>query len=315
MKNAFSILTIICLTQILWGQERLLESFDSESSLSNWTIYKADGVDVEISSAPGYQGSAVRLDYNFTKGTGYGGIQRHIPLELPENYQFTFYIKAESPGNNLEIKFLDSTGQNVWWVNNRDFAFPSEWKKIKIKKRHITFAWGPADDHSLKWIDKIEFTIASYSGGKGSVWIDELKFDELPPEDNSLIHPIVTVSSISGDNLSVKNISDGRTDTEWKSGNDDNQNIILNLSGRKEFGGIVIDWDSIDYAKKFNVYLTRENEQWEKVYSVNNTSGYKSYIRLKEEDAAFIKIELLKSSNGKGYGIKEISVKNVAYSE
>jgi hypothetical protein len=35
---------------------------------------------------------------------------------------------------------------------------------------------------------------------------------------------------------------------------------------------------------------------------------------LVEEDASFIKIELLKSSHGNGYGIKEISVKNVDYS-
>ena len=56
------------------------------------------------------------------------------PIDLPENFEFTFYLKAESPSNNFEIKFLDSTGQNVWWVNNRNYDFPKEWKKIKIKR-------------------------------------------------------------------------------------------------------------------------------------------------------------------------------------
>ncbi len=125
------------------------------------------------------------MDYDFTKGTGYGGIQKLFPIDLPDNYEFTFYIKAESPSNNFEIKFIDSTGNNVWWVNNRSYNFPGEWKKIRIKKRHINFAWGPIADHSFKRVDRIEFTIASVVGGKGTVWIDDLKFEPLPPETQS----------------------------------------------------------------------------------------------------------------------------------
>ena len=110
------------------------------------------------------------------------GIQKLFPIDLPDNYEFTFYVKAESPANNFEIKFIDSTGNNVWWVNNRSYDFPEEWKKIRIKKRHIDFAWGPTTDQSLKRIDRIEFTIASVVGGKGTIWIDDLKFEPLQPE-------------------------------------------------------------------------------------------------------------------------------------
>ncbi len=120
----------------------------------------------------GLNGNAIRFDYDFTKGTGYGGIQKFFPIDLPENFEFTFYLKAESPANNFEIKFIDNSGQNVWWVNNRNFDFPKNWKKIHIKKRQIDFAWGPTNDQSLKRIDRIEFTIASFVGGKGSLWID-----------------------------------------------------------------------------------------------------------------------------------------------
>ena len=27
------------------------------------------------------------FDYDFTKGTGYGGIQKMFPIDLPENYR------------------------------------------------------------------------------------------------------------------------------------------------------------------------------------------------------------------------------------
>ncbi len=293
------------------SSQTFLDDFESGDE---WKVYKSDGVETQVSLDKGHSGKAIRFDYNFTKGTGYGGIQKLVPLDLPENFQFTFYLKAESPANNLEFKLIDSTGQNVWWVNNRNYTFPTEWTKIKIKKRHINFAWGPTEDKSLKRIDKLEFTIASYVGGKGTIWIDDLKFEELPPEDSSPIKPLASASSKLNKDFSAPNIIDNKSDTEWKSGNGENQNIILALQKRREFGAIVIDWDKDDYAKDFDIYLTQNDKDWDKVYSVKDANGAKSYIRLKEEDAFKIKIDLLKSSRGNGYGIKEISVKNVDYS-
>jgi hypothetical protein len=187
-KNIFSaiFLSFLLLSQISFSQIVTLDDFES---ISGWKEFKADAVDINISQDEGIDGKCIKFTYDFTKGTGYGGIQYVLgePLYLPENFEFTFHLKAESPSNNFEIKFLDSTGQNVWWVNNRSYDFPKDWKKIKIKKRHIHFAWGPTSDQSLKRIDRIEFTIASFVGGKGTVWIDDLKFEELPPETKRIL--------------------------------------------------------------------------------------------------------------------------------
>lgn len=291
--------------------QNLLDNFES---MYDWKVYKSDGVETKVSTDEGHSGKAIRFDYNFTKGTGYGGIQKIIPLNLPENYQFTFYLKAESPANNLEFKLLDSTGQNVWWVNNRNYTFPGEWTKIKIKKRNISFAWGPAEDKTLKRIDKLEFTISSYVGGRGTIWIDDLKFEELPSEDNSPIQPLAEVSSELEERYSGKNLVDNNPGSVWKSSLNENQNIILDLQKRREFGAITIDWDKADFAKEFNVYLSRSDDNWEKVYSVSDAEGNENYIRLSEEDAVKIKIELLRSSRRQGYGIKNIGVRNVDYS-
>ena len=189
------IITVIILifsTAILPAQNKILDEFESKAG---WSFIKSDGVDLNLTVDKGLTGNAVRFDYDFTKGTGYGGIQKLFPLDLPENFEFSFYVKAESPANNFEIKFIDSTGNNVWWVSNRNYNFPLEWRKIVIKKRHISFAWGPTPDHSLKRIDRIEFTIASFVGGKGTVWIDDLKFEPLQPETHSFPVPSITASS------------------------------------------------------------------------------------------------------------------------
>ncbi len=292
--------------------QQVLDDFES---LKDWKVYKSDGVETNISLAEGHISKAIKFDYNFTKGTGYGGIQKLIPIELPENYQFTFYMKAESPANNLEFKLLDSTGQNVWWMINRNYKFPSEWTKIKIKKRNISFAWGPSENKELKRIDRLEFTISSYVGGKGSILIDDLKFEKLPPEDNSPILTSAETSSEAGADYSAENLIDNNFFTEWKSSKDEKQDVILDLQKRREFGAVVIEWDSTDYAREFDLYLSSKDENWEKAYTVKRETGNTSYIRLKEEDAEKIKIELLKSSRGLGYGIKEVSVKNTDYSD
>ena len=177
---------------MIYAQIKTLDDFENKNG---WNFIKSDGVNLNLSNEKGLTGNAIRFDYDFTKGTGYGGIQKLFPIDLPDNYEFTFYVKAESPANNFEIKFIDSTGNNVWWVSNRNYDFPTEWKKITIKKRHISFAWGPTTDQNLKRIDRIEFTIASFVGGKGTIWLDNFKFEPLPPETQSYPVPAITASS------------------------------------------------------------------------------------------------------------------------
>jgi len=43
----------------------------------------------------------------------------------PANYEITFRLRAQAPVNNLELKLIDATGDNVWWLNRRDFTFPT----------------------------------------------------------------------------------------------------------------------------------------------------------------------------------------------
>ena len=229
---------LVFTSAVISAQIRTLDEFEGKDG---WTKNISDGVTLELSNEKGLTGNAIRLDYGFTKGTGYAGIQKLFPVELPDNYEFTFYVKAESPSNNFEIKFIDSTGNNVWWVNNRNYNFPAEWTKVRIKKRHIVFAWGPTADQSLKRIDRIEFTVASVVGGKGTVWIDDLKFEPLQPETLSWPAPAVSAAS-SKKNHSPDLIADNSDETYWQSRKVKKQNIVVDFKAKREFGGLQINW-------------------------------------------------------------------------
>ena len=101
-------------------QTRVLDSFED---LSPWRAQPSDGVSASIHPDAGFRGRALRLDVDYHGGGGYAVIHRALPTTLPDDYTITFHVRGTVPPNNIEFKMLDSTGENVWWVNTRDFVF------------------------------------------------------------------------------------------------------------------------------------------------------------------------------------------------
>lgn len=299
-------LLIICFLTVsfLTAQVRVLDDFNS---VDGWNEIKSDGVTMDIAVDKGHTGNAVRFDYDFTKGTGYAGIQKMFPLVLPDNYEVSFWIKAVSPANNLEVKFLDKSGDNVWWKIFRNYNFPTEWTKIKLKKRHLEFAWGPSGGTPPTRFDRIEFTVSSVVGGKGSVWIDDLKFEPLPAETDTYPTPEVKVSS-KAKGISLINILTDSAATNWESKNSKPQTITYDLKQRREFGGLQIDWTKNYSAKSFKIYTSQDSKTWDKIKTITDNQSNTSFIRIGDGDARYIKLVLLSANNAKHFGINEIKI-------
>jgi len=195
-------------------QDRLLDGFET---LGAWTADASDGVKASAESTAGLGGRALRLDFDFGKSAGYAFVRRELPLDLPENFELSFLLRANAPINNFEVKLADASGDNVWWFERRDFAFPSEWRRIKIKKRQIAFAWGPTQDRSLRRIDSLEFVVgAGRGGGNGSIEIDDLRFRELPPPPTHF-PPLSATASSSLSGAEPGRAVDGDPRTSWRS--------------------------------------------------------------------------------------------------
>jgi hypothetical protein len=166
------------------GASVLLDPFDS---IGGWTTAPATGVSLALAQDSGLHGKAMRLDFDFHGHGGYAVVHKEFNVRLPPNYEFSFSIRGEAPPNTLEFKLIDPTWNNVWWSNQRDFVFPREWETVTRAKRDIVFAWGPAGGGEIVRVAAIEFSITAGSGGKGSVWIDDLKFVPLPDRLNDSV--------------------------------------------------------------------------------------------------------------------------------
>jgi hypothetical protein len=304
----FIFFLILFITDYSFCQKKSLDNFEN---ILNWKVITSDGVTLNTSSSAGYSGNSIRLNFKFNTGAGYCGIRKDIQIELPENYEFSFYIRGEMPVNNLEFKLVDSTGDNVWWVNNRNYEFPSEWKKITIKKRHINFAWGPVGGGDIKKMYHLEIFIAAGSGGKGFFEISDLNFEPLQREEDSRF----SANTIVSENLSGKTISlsNDHLNSEWVSGGNKNQWISFDFGRKREFGALIIDWDPLKFAKKYDIFLSDDSLQWEKIYSVNNANGKKSYIYLPETGTRYLKL-VLSEPESDNYIIKDFYVKDIGFS-
>jgi len=293
------------------AQSVVLDDFET---IKGWELLKSEAFEGRMSLEPGKTGNAIRFDYDFTRGMGFGGIQKWFPLDIPENYEVTFWIKAESPSNTLEIKFIDSSGHNVWWVNKRNYLFPTEWTQVRIRNRHVTFAWGPTQDRVLRRADRIEFTVASFVGGKGTIWIDDLRFEKLPTRPATYPQPVASASS-SRRNHGAALLLDGNEATAWQSRNARNQHVVLDFGTRREFGGIHIEWLKNYQASRFEVFTSNDAINWNKALTVTGNLTEESFVRMPESEARYLKIDLKEGKAKRAFGIENLRILNIGESQ
>ncbi|MBS1706909.1 MAG: hypothetical protein JST40_13670 [Armatimonadetes bacterium] len=149
-------------------------------SLDPWKAVESTGVSLTITADSGRTGKGMRLDYDYNNRGGYVLAQRTLGKTLPENFEISFWIKADSPRNNFEFKLMDPTGENVWWSNKVAYVWPKQWTRVSFRRRNLPFAWGPKPG-AFTDIGDFQIGIAANEGGKGTVWVDDFEIHELPP--------------------------------------------------------------------------------------------------------------------------------------
>lgn len=289
-----------------------LDEFDD---LAGWSATASPGAKVEIARDQGRAGGmAMRLDFDFGGGGGYVIARKAFPLSLPANYAFKFWLRGQAPANNLELKLVDPSGNNVWWSIERDYEFPPDWKQVIIKKSRLAFAWGPSGGAPMKKLGYLEIAISSGTGGKGSVWFDDLRFEERSPDSTELDKPKVTASTFAPGH-EAGFVVDPNTQTSWKSGAlAADQWLQLDFGRPREYGGMIIDWDPEDFATHYKVEVSDDGESWTTAYDCVAGDGGRDYIYLHDGESRLIRLDLEQSSRGQGYGIRHIEVKPYAFS-
>ena len=281
---------------------------DDCDDASAWKPFHSVGVVVSRSGDAGLSGGAVRFDITFTKGSGYGGVVRNFNLPLPENFEIMFSLRATVPVNNFEVKVSgDSSGENIWWVNNKNFVYPTAWKRIVVKKRHLSFAWGPHPAPNPDTLRRLELVVTAGSGGNGSVWIDDIRLRALPLPPKHIPHPTISASSFLGKNGSPSNALPGMPGA-WLSTTAAEEWIELDLKYAQEIGGVQLQWDKSLRHLAYDVLGSLDGKTYDTLHTVQDGKGGHALIFTPEAEAQFVRLQLHSNESWSRYRLEEMSV-------
>jgi hypothetical protein len=258
---------------------------DDFEDIGAWRAVTSDGVRAALHAVPGHAGKAMRLDYDFGGAAGYAAARRTLPLDFGDDYEISFWLRAEAPLNNLELKLVDASGDNVWWVNRPDFAISREWQKVTFKKRHVSFAWGPAQDHTLRHTRHVELVVsAGRDGGRGAVYFDQLTVRSVPAAGPAPA-PVISASS----NLAPASLLDA-DGQGWTSAAAGEQQLTVDFGRPHEFGGLVLHWGLP--ASRYDIDFSDDGRTWRTVRRVVDGNGGADPILLGEAETRFLRIAM-----------------------
>lgn len=270
------------------AQDRPLDRFED---LSAWRADASTDVSSRISAAPGADGGAMRLDYDFNGRSGYAFAARLIDLPVTENYEIRFKVRGQGRSNTFEIKFTDATAENVHWRQIRNWTPPSEWTEVVIRRRQIIWAWGPDPDRSFRGAERMEFVVVADEGGAGFIEVDDLRFVALPPEPDTPPRPVASATSVDGDWAAARAVDDDPL-SAWRSQAGGAQALTLDLGYVREFGGLTLRWAPNGAAGRYRVSASTDGQAWREIARVADGDGGVDWLRTPEASARWVRLEL-----------------------
>ncbi len=286
-----------------------LKYLDEMDEVSAWKALASDGVSASVHGAKGVEGNALVLEFDLAKTAGYAAATRVLPTTLPDDYEISFWMRAEAGRNHLEVKFVDASGDNVWWFRRANYQFSGDWQQVRIKRRQVEFAWGPSNDRVLRQFQSIELMVsAGEDGGRGNLWFDRLALKPAahPPV---VAQPAARASSERAPHTAAQAI-DGKSATSWRSERIDSRDQMLELDLQyvREFGGLQIDWVRGLNAPRYSIETSLDGKRWITAHKVEAGNGGRDSHMMPDSEARYIRLTI--PDPGRDVGISEFRVRD-----
>jgi len=210
---------------------------------------------------------SICLEYDFRSVSGYAVMRRSMPVQWPRAFALRVRIKGRGGVNDFQLKLVDSSGDNVWWVNRPNHAIPRELTDVTFKERHFSFAWGPTADKTLARTETLELAVAAgRDRGKGALCIAEVALTEREADPAVWPDPLVRRR--------------GRT-------------LELDLLQLRELNGLVLQWPGPVRQVDYDVLASPDARRWTTLRRVRRSSGRFDALYLPESEARHLKIRAL----------------------
>lgn len=222
--------------------------------------------------------SADRLDFQID-GAGYAYMTHALAFAAPRNFEIDIPVRGECAGDDIQIKFYDASGENVWWVVVPGLNSRRDWTVLRIRPRHIRFAWGPAADKLFHGGTKFEIVVVKTAKGvaRGSIEIGPITWHEEPP-------PPAIEPPLKSDRAAIV---DGDRNTVWLA--DGGASATLDLGRVRDFGGVRLDWAG-PAPHSYVVSTSTDAVRWFSSKRIDESDGGTDLVALGEVDARYVRI-------------------------
>jgi hypothetical protein len=287
------------------------EVLDDFHDASAWSAVASGRAELRLSAEESPRGFALRLDFDFRGAGGFVVARRKLPRAMPESWALGLRVRGQAPANKLELKFVDPTDRNVWWWHRDAFEFPAEWQPLRIRSSEVAFAWGPAGGGALRELAALEIAIAAPPGGRGTVWLEDLRLEDL-----SLREPPAVRASSAAAGHPPEHALDGDATTAWRSeAGAAPQWLALDFRAEHEYGGLAIDWAPGGEARAFEVEAGDDGLGWRTVFSARQAEGPRQYVYLPGGGRSrWLRLLLREPSGGAGFAISSLRVEPYEFS-
>jgi len=260
MKRAWIWIVALAAAAPVSGQARVLDDFREAGA---WRIIASEQVSSRLErDADG----SLCLHYDFGGVSGYAVMRRELAVDWPQAFDLSVRLKGSGATNDLQLKFPDASGENVWWVNRPNFEPPSVLTELRFRRRHVDFAWGPTGDRSLLRTAAVEFTIAAgRDGGRGTLCVARIELRIRAPDPERWPDPVETTRP-------------GALDLDF---------------GRvREFNGIALHWPKIaSRTLHYEVLASDDGADWRSLRRVQASDGALDALWLPEQEARWLRVQ------------------------
>jgi hypothetical protein len=249
-----------------------------------WLPVAAGEAQLALSSASAGGRPALRLDFDFKGGAGFVVARCPVQHQVCEDYTVTFRLRGTGPTNNLELKLVDASGQNVWRHVQGNLQPLARWKRFRIDSREFEFAWGPASGDVPKDLGAIELAIVAGAGGAGTLWVSDLAI-----EDHS---PLIGARASASSAIPGFDADQALGGSGWIPRPDDARPwIAVDFTEASRLGGLIIDWRDGAPASGFRVRASSRGPRWRTLYATPRAGGARSYVYLPNLKTRLLRLE------------------------
>lgn len=300
---AFVVAALAAAPALAANDMRVIDDFSDSTA---WKAAASDEVKAEVVRAPRDAGGGLCLRYDFGRVSGYAVLRRTLPIEFPPDYALVLRLRGSGPPNALQVKLVDASGDNVWWLNKPGYVPPRRSTDLVIRKRQIEFAWGPTSDRTLARTAALELVVASGEGGRGELCFERLSMRRLPSPGP--LPP--SIASASGASASAALALDGDAASAWRSARGSaTPHWQIDFGAPRELNGALLRWADGARASDFDVQFSDDGKRWRTVRRVRDSARDVMALWLPESETRYLRL-VLRAGPQPAYALADVHIKS-----